>query len=174
MAFNKAVFKIKYFVFFILFQINLHLEMQINTTDYLLKIYLPSELLRHVKTKNNFYVNGEIKSSPIKNSIYEIFIENFSNETNLQNLIGKVGFNGDLKNNSGTNQSITISIDKNKSIKYKLSFEKKTFVNSNSKCMVFFYEKIHQNTIKAKLYRHKLANTIDFDSENVDARLKKY
>jgi len=149
--------------------------MTINTTNCLLKIYLPSELLGHIKTKNNFYVNGEIKLSPMKTSIYEIFIENFSNKSNLQNLIGKVCFNDDLRNsNSGKNQSITISIDKNKSIKYKLSFEKKIFDNSNSTCMMFFYEKTHQNTIKAKLYRHKLANTIDFDSGNVDARLIKY
>ena len=141
--------------------------MEISRKNQILKIYLPADLLSHLKSQNkSLFIYGEIKLlRQIKNNIYDIFIENFTTESNLQNNIGSVFFNTSLKSISDNQKyrRIFISIDKDKLIKYNFCYEKTLLNNSNSKCMMFFYEKKHQSIIKSKLYRHE---AFSFDSKN--------
>ena len=65
--------------------------MEISRKNQILKIYLPADLLSHLKSQNkSLFIYGEIKLlRQIKNNIYDIFIENFTTESNLQNNIVK-------------------------------------------------------------------------------------
>ena len=119
--------------------------------DHLLKIYLPSNILKYSKAKIvllNLYGHTKLR----KNNIHEIFIEAFScNAQVSKNSIGILQIGSEVSFKETGKNKLVISIHKNNTLKYSFEFEKNIFQNSNSKCMLFFYEKSNQNTIKNSL-----------------------
>ena len=149
-------------------------------TNHVIKIYLPSNILKVDTAKKSLidlYGTIKLKMRTVNNLtyMYEVFIENFSTETlssQHNNYIGKLQYTNDTLNskNNLQNQSIFISIDKNKIVACKLNYQNKIFDNKNSDvCLLFFYEEKNQETIKDSLKETKNDEKVQSSSKNFNS-----
>lgn len=111
----------------------------------LVKIYLPSKVLNKSNSNEKFYLSGAFKtkigSINSFNSIYEIFINNFSNDSNkTANNIGTICFNKERQDEKFIKSEFYLCVlvqDKNFECKL---FHKNKEITANIKFMIFIYK----------------------------------